>query len=398
MNGIYAVMVVTGNFVAPIAAGFIVGSQGWRWVCWYNATFMGIAALLFIFVYEDTKYISTPQGVIGRSVTQTSHQQEEPRLNEKEINNTASATVHGMEPAASNTPHTDSPQIPRHGYFRRMRLYTISPGTSLSMYTKHMTRPFILMVRIPALAFVAFQYGILLCWIAILATTQATLFLYPPYNFTSQGIGLLSLAPFLGTTLGSIWGGPLNDRYVLWVAKRRNGLHEPETRLHGLILPLISTPAGLLIYGISLAHGTHWIVPCIGSFCVGVGINSSAVILVTYYSDAYREVSRLIFQSPKIWQSPDNFCCTDPRRLSNRCGICTQCSINSDHVCNLSMGSWNGYPKYVYFDGMPLLCDCLGFCSNELVRKESKATDCELLPGADGGAIILVGWAWKSGA
>ncbi|OAP57445.1 hypothetical protein AYL99_08183 [Fonsecaea erecta] len=297
MNGIYAVMVVTGNFVAPICAGFIVQSQGWRWVCWYNAIFMGIAALLFIFVYEDTKYISSSLRIIGQSATiQTSHQQEEPTLGEKGTNMTTSS-IHGIERGSSNDARVDPPEIPRHGYLRRMRLYTMSPGTNPPMYLKHMARPFILMVRLPALAFVAFQYGILLCWIAILATTQATLFLYPPYNFDSRGIGLLSLAPFLGTALGSIWGGPLNDRYALWVAKRRKGIHEPEARLHGLVLPLITTPSGLLIYGISVAHGTHWIVPCIGSFCVGVGINSSAVILVTYYSDAYREVGRSVYRS-----------------------------------------------------------------------------------------------------
>lgn len=142
----------------------------------------------------------------------------------------------------------------RYGYLKRMKFITMTPGISSSTYLRHMYQPFILLVRIPAVSFVAFQYGIILCWIAILATTQATLFLYPPYNFTSIGIGNLNLAPFLGCIIGVAYGGPLNDMYVIWLAKRRNGIYEPESRLHMLVLPLLVTPAGLWLYGISLAQ------------------------------------------------------------------------------------------------------------------------------------------------
>ncbi len=79
-------------------------------------------------------------------------------------------------------------------------------------------------------------------------------FLYPPYNFTSIGIGNLNFAPFLGCIIGVAYGGPLNAIYFIWLAKRRQGIYEPESRLHMLVLPLIVTPAGLWLYGISLAQ------------------------------------------------------------------------------------------------------------------------------------------------
>jgi 1,4-dihydroxy-2-naphthoate octaprenyltransferase len=41
----------------------------------------------------------------------------------------------------------------------------------------------------PAVAFCALQYGFLIAMLAILAVTQATLYPFPPYNFSPIGIG-----------------------------------------------------------------------------------------------------------------------------------------------------------------------------------------------------------------
>jgi MFS family permease len=53
----------------------------------------------------------------------------------------------------------------------------------------------------------------------------------PPYNFNSTQIGLMNLAPFIGNTLGSLICGPLSDWTILRLAKRNNGIYEPEMRL-----------------------------------------------------------------------------------------------------------------------------------------------------------------------
>ena len=49
----------------------------------------------------------------------------------------------------------------------------------------------------------------------------------PPYNFTATGIGLMNLAPFIGTTLGTMICGPVSDRFVLYLAKKNHGVYEP---------------------------------------------------------------------------------------------------------------------------------------------------------------------------
>lgn len=123
---------------------------------------------------------------------------------------------------------------------------------SIHSYWQHMWRPFILFFRIPAVAFIALEYSFILCWVAVLATTQPILFAQPPYKF-SIGVGNINIAPFIGAIVGSAYGGPLNDLYVVFMARRREGIYHPETRLHMLVMPMLLTPLGLFLYGISIS-------------------------------------------------------------------------------------------------------------------------------------------------
>lgn len=47
MNSIYIWVANTGANLAPVAAGFITDSQGWRWVWWYFVIFFGVTLLMF---------------------------------------------------------------------------------------------------------------------------------------------------------------------------------------------------------------------------------------------------------------------------------------------------------------------------------------------------------------
>jgi len=142
--------------------------------------------------------------------------------------------------------------LQRKTYFQRVTSLGPPPDWSIRTYLRYLQRPFILFFRIPAVAFVAIQYSFVLCWVAVLATTQPLLFSAPPYNFSSVGVGNVNISPFVGALVGSIYGGPLNDYYVIWMAQRRAGKYDPELRLHMLLAPLFITPLGLFLYGISI--------------------------------------------------------------------------------------------------------------------------------------------------
>ncbi|KAB8259763.1 major facilitator superfamily domain-containing protein [Aspergillus pseudonomiae] len=275
------------TYLSLIPTGYIINSQGWRWVWWWCAILNGLVLLLIIFAYEETRYGrpagncyigQDPPGALGaeeKQITASEFDKEKPMP-------THCDTVPPLP--------VEEPIPPRKTYFKRMTHFEPSDNITLKKYWRHMWTPFVLIFRIPAVAFVGLQYSFMMVWVAILATTQPILFAQPPYNFTSVGIGNINIAPFVGAVIGSIYGGPLNDYYVVYMARRRGGIYDPELRLHMLLVPMIILPLGLFLYGTSIANEQPWIVPLIGSSFVGFGIGSVTSIVLPYYGDSYCEL------------------------------------------------------------------------------------------------------------
>jgi MFS family permease len=57
MNSIFIFCQQLGNAVAPVVAGYITVGLGWRAVWCAMSILLGVALLLFIFLYEETKYV-----------------------------------------------------------------------------------------------------------------------------------------------------------------------------------------------------------------------------------------------------------------------------------------------------------------------------------------------------
>ncbi|KAI9041846.1 major facilitator superfamily domain-containing protein [Aspergillus affinis] len=304
VNGIYCVMVVAGTYLSLIPAGYIIRTQGWRWVWWWCAILNGVVLVLIIIGFEETRYSRQEENCfLGQDVqfaeSLEGKKAEEPVLCEKKQQSSRPETFPIM-------PAGERPVIHRRKYFERVMFSGPPSDLSIDTYWRHLRRPFFLFFRIPAVTFVAIEYSIMLCWVAVLATTQPLLFAAAPYNFSSVGVGNINVSPFLGAFLGSVYGGPLNDYYVVKMASKRSGVYDPEMRLHMLLAPLVLTPLGLFLYGISIAHvcltpvqllmhtyesqEQHWIVPLIGSGLVGFGLGSSTSIILPYFGDSYPEL------------------------------------------------------------------------------------------------------------
>jgi hypothetical protein len=119
----------------------------------------------------------------------------------------------------------------------------------------HYYQPFLFLFTFPIVAFGALQYGLNISCLGILAGTQSSLYPLPPYNFSTIGVGNISIAPTIGSILGSLFGGPLVDWFLLALAKRNGGIYEPEMRLYLFIVPGLLMPAGLMMYGLTIAQG-----------------------------------------------------------------------------------------------------------------------------------------------
>lgn len=86
-----------------------------------------------------------------------------------------------------------------------------------------------------------------------MAVTESIYFSGDPYDFSTIGIGLLNIPPFIGSIVAAFYAGPLSDWSIIWLAKRNEGVYEPEMRLYLIVFPVIIGPIGMFTYGYTLA-------------------------------------------------------------------------------------------------------------------------------------------------
>lgn len=73
----------------------------------------------------------------------------------------------------------------------------------------------------------AFVTGLSMAWFSVLAGVSALVFGSPPYNMTVEQLGLLCIGGVVAAILG-FSAGPLNDWLCKIMARRNNGIYEPE--------------------------------------------------------------------------------------------------------------------------------------------------------------------------
>ncbi|KAJ9636461.1 hypothetical protein H2204_005294 [Knufia peltigerae] len=256
-NGIFITMQNVGSYLGPVAAGYVVTGQGWRWMWWWSAIILAINLVLVIFFFEETSY--TPN-LIGHDATTFEDTDEQhpksidangPSVKPKEFsgqNDDQAANVHD-----SVTSVERQDRYKPRTYRERMAFITRSPETEHE-FKRHFYQPAIILFTFPAVLYAAIAYGTLLSWYSVLSTVESENFLHAPYNWNASQIGLFNLSPFIGSVVGAIIGGPLNDKAIMWLARRNDGIYEPEMRLWMAIPTIIICPAGILIFGIGLAH------------------------------------------------------------------------------------------------------------------------------------------------
>ncbi|KAJ5206809.1 Major facilitator superfamily domain general substrate transporter [Penicillium cf. griseofulvum] len=278
MNGWYVVAQLTGASLGPVASGYIVVAQGWRWIWWWCVIFFGITLLCVLFLFEESKYIPVLNGHDATAAQRTSEPSEPLKDGDVLDAKIPSETI--AERVSTN------PDIQLKTYFQRMALVT--PTNELLW--PHFYQPIVTLFTFPAVAYAAITYGSTLCWFAIMISLQASYLILPPYNFDAVGIGLMNIAPFIGGVLGFPFGGYLSDKSILWLSNRNGGIYEPEMRLW-LALPItIISPGGILMFGLGLASGAHWSVLAVGFGFFGFALAAISGITLSYLMDCYQDI------------------------------------------------------------------------------------------------------------
>lgn len=114
----------------------------------------------------------------------------------------------------------------------------------------------------PNVFYAGFAYGSTLIWFNVLNATASIIFTAPPYNFSAGLVGTTYVACLIGVALGFMFTGRLSDWLAIRLARRNNGIMEPEHRLWLFGASSIIIPFALLLWGVGAAHHVHWFGLC----------------------------------------------------------------------------------------------------------------------------------------
>lgn len=159
---------------------------------------------------------------------------------------------------------------------------------------KIVLRPFLVLAN-PAIVWAVIMIAFSQLWNVMLSFIIAQIFSAPPYLFNTAQVGYVSAGPATAGLLGCFFCGLVSDPIVLFLAKRNNGIYEPEFRLVLILFLPIFSSIGYFGFGNLVEEGKSAVAMSAlwGVAFVSVQIASNSA--GTYIVDAFRGASVEIF-------------------------------------------------------------------------------------------------------
>ncbi|KAF9891711.1 hypothetical protein FE257_003723 [Aspergillus nanangensis] len=300
--GFYNWSLYTGAFLAPIPAGFLADAAGWRWINRMYFIVGIVLTVLMFFFFEETMFYrggTADEFLAAESSAPPTATRETKPASSSPSSSPSSYPSLSPKSNEDSTPELSHSQSPAEEpgefyqirpYAQRLKLFPPRDPRQPNTFFKFFLLPLYLM-RYPSIVFSGILIGGVLAWYNVLIGTMAQVFGNAPYNFSTNMIGLTYLACFLGASLGCLMAGWMNDSLATFIARRNNGIKEPEARLWAAVVPLVLHPAGCVLYGVGAAHGIHWVGLCFGLGLVTLGIVMGSTLALSYCVDCYKEVA-----------------------------------------------------------------------------------------------------------
>ncbi|OIW25528.1 MFS general substrate transporter [Coniochaeta ligniaria NRRL 30616] len=288
---LYVFALFGSNFLAPLVAGWFALAYGWQWTFHFGAMVAALTFVILFFGMEETMYFRKTLEGLEDEVTEGVASQHGPMV----INNEP-ASKEKTAARSSDTSEADEQQgvvfAPRRTFLQHLNLFALMSGrpTNKQMF-KAMLRPLWMIFLFPNVAWAGFIYGINLSWYNVLNGTASPVLSAPPYNWSTGQVGCIYAGPIIGAALGCLWAGVVADKFTLWLARRNNGVREPEQRLWPLLLTSVLSLVGLIVWGVGAQHQIHW-----AGLAVGLGILTFSVVAggsvaLSYNIDCFKDIS-----------------------------------------------------------------------------------------------------------
>ncbi|KAJ5342489.1 Major facilitator superfamily domain general substrate transporter [Penicillium brevicompactum] len=269
--GLWVLAIDTGTLLGPTFGGFL-NLVSAAWINWFTAILFAALLLLEVFFMPETLY---PRNKMLEQM---------PRLDHKGISGDVEKQVAGVDATTSLEPTETLISDLRRTKTLPFINYQPVPGMRHPKPWDSLTR-FILTFQLPAVVVAVLGYSFVWYWwiLSVITMVPAA---YASYTPLIQG--LLFLGLFLGTVISEFGcSGRLSDFIVEKLSTRNGNIRVPEMRLWLAYPAMLITTAGLILWGISVDQGYHWIVGQVAFFFFAAGIQIGNTVTTSYIIDCY---------------------------------------------------------------------------------------------------------------
>ncbi|KAL2678828.1 hypothetical protein Neosp_009580 [[Neocosmospora] mangrovei] len=253
--GVYSLFLTGSNFFAPVICGFIADRQGWQWVFYWPAIFLGAVLVVCFLGMEETNFLRqevlslTPTNtpVTDVPVSRKMEQSEESDKRDVVMDRQSSANVETGEMFATKS------------WLQKLKVFSSQGGDAKNAF-RRVGLTFRLF-SFPVVVFAGFSYGSYVIWFNVLNATASYIL------------------------------GRLSDRLAVRLARRNGGIMEAEHRLWLFSACLITIPSGLLLWGVGAANSIHWIGLMFAMGMLAFSVTCGVSLSVNYLTDSYQALS-----------------------------------------------------------------------------------------------------------
>ncbi|KAI5289593.1 hypothetical protein KEM52_000730 [Ascosphaera acerosa] len=297
---ITSVSLFGGAFMTPVIAGKMAYDMGWRWNFYFIAIFVGVAAILvFLFVPEtayrrDSRLELDLNGNLSQETVICQDSDVERAAAAREDDPEKDAVKSSTRPVSpSGSPATVSVPQPlpkKKTYWQQLALF--DGRKTDDSFWKMVLRPFPLFFQ-PGLTWACLIQGVTIGWTVFIGVIFGIMFNGPPLFYTEVKVGYMYSGAFIGSLGGLVVAAITADPLSTWMARRNNGIYEPEFRIILVIPQLIFAAIGLFGLGYSTADPIKYgsVPSCVFFGFVTASMVVGAVASTSYVVDAHRNMA-----------------------------------------------------------------------------------------------------------
>ncbi|KAI3400107.1 hypothetical protein diail_4337 [Diaporthe ilicicola] len=295
--------------VGPIISGAMALHTGVESFWWLNTAMLLFTLIVCVFLFPETRYhrawetgdapkpppVRDPNAV-SDNADSSIHEKHSGTDHEESLGPpVTSAATHHSAATGNKIAHTEThidPCLGRGSPGKKQFLPFASYSGNLF---RELWLPFY-MHLFPIVEFAAFVVSWSASGFLVVNLSQSQAFAAPPYNFSSQTIGLFNLAVLVGGMIGLFTCGPLSDWVAAYLTRRNNGVREPEMRLVAMIPYIIIMIIGSIVT--SVGYDRHWqweVIVIVGYSFLGCQVAALPSIASTYAIDSYKPVTGSLF-------------------------------------------------------------------------------------------------------